>query len=1051
MSGALVKSRIEIAPGANPAGDPSLWVWENAGKRRARSDIVMTAGRDDEATEVEAGSFSTTMDDRDGNLSPRNILGKWYGQLSRGTPLRVVMDRVSDPFTRTVSPGWGSTPEGFAWSVSNGTAAVNGSAGTIALATNNAARMVVTNAGSADAEVVWSITLDVLPTTSNFVSAGLLRHTDASNYIRAHVELTPAGATGVKVQRVYKGATADLLAFTTTAVTYSAGTKVWGKARADGPYIMVKCWVGAVTDEPDTWQGATVDDRVEGTGTGLFAWRINNNAGTYTAKFDDFALTNLLWSGAVPEWPPRWPDKSGADSTTPISAAGIIRRLSQGSSPVNSPLRNQLGGLAAQGVTTFSYYPLEEKSDATQATDALGGAAARVYKVTFGSDDTLPGSAATASLDGASGSILQFRIPSRSTPNGWAVLWFFKMSTLPSLPTEMVEIKCSGTMTRFSLYADGSNFTWTGYDRDGNTIANGVSPFAVNPREWTAMQVETNVSGGTTEVDLLWHQVGDDTFYASTDTYSGSSIKPDYFSVIAAGDSMSIAHIWAGDNDLPFVDDTFRRVADGYRGELAADRFARLCGENNVPAYVLDGDTEPMGRQRSLKLVDLLRECEAADQGVMCERGNALMFIPRMRRYNVPVSLALDWSLGHLDEPPEPVDDDQRLRNLVQVNRVEGSSTTLADQASIDRSGTYDESYDLNIDNDARLIDFAGWLLNLGTADYLRWPRIKINLLAHPELIPMWLACRVGSRITIANPPIAQLAGEVIDLVIEGWTQTLNNYEWTVELACSPAQPWIIGAYDDGSLTWRYDVDSVAAHDLGETDQWLGVTVADEYGYWGAANVPYNVRIAGQINTVVGCSDIDSVDLADGTFETYDPVTGFGWVATGATSSIPVRVGSAHRGSYAIQATTSGSPSQTIIRQTGPLSPAAAPGQTFTVSGWVKCSTARNVTMTLDWINAGGAWFGSVSNTVAVAANTWTQITVSGTAPALTAKIQYGPTIASSPTNGTVIAVDDLTARRTDVRSRRQLLALTRAVDGFPKAISAGASVRLAKPAKYGL
>jgi len=1051
MSGALVKTQIEIAPGANPAGDPSLWVWENAGKRRARSNIVITAGRDDEAGEVEAGSFDTTMDDRDGNLSPRNILGKWYGKLGRGTPLRVIREAASDPFTRTVASGWGSSPEGLPWNIAGGTKTVNGSQATMVLAQNFAARCVLAGAGSTDVEITWATILDVMPTTSNFVSAALLRHTDASNYIRAHVELTPAGAVGVKIDRVYKGATSTIKSYALTGVTYSAGTKVWGKARADGPYIMVKTWVGAVTDEPDAWHGVATDDSLEDVGTGLFMWRINDNAGTYTAKFDDVTITNLLWSGAVPEWPPRWPDKSGVDSTTAVSAAGIIRRLSQGSSPINSPLRNQLGGLAGQGVTTFAYYPLEESSGATQATEASGGAKASVYKVSFGADDTLPGSAATASLDGASGSILQFKIASRPTPNGWAALWFFKMSTLPSLPTEMVEIKCSGTMTRWSLYADGSTFTWTGYDRDGNSIASAVSPFAVNPREWVAMQVETNVSGGTTEVDLLWHQVGTETFYAATDTYSGSSSKPDYFSIIAAGDSMSIAHIWAGDNDLPFVDTNFALVSDGYRGELAADRFTRLCAENNVPSYVLDGETEPMGRQRALKLVDLLRECEAADQGIMCERGNALMFIPRVRRYNIPVTLALDWSLGHLDEPPEPVDDDQRLRNLVQVNRVEGSSTTLADQASIDRSGTYDESYDLNIADDSRLIDFAGWLLNLGTADYLRWPRIKINLVAHPELIWQWLRCRVGSRITVANPPIAQLAGEVIDLVIEGYTETINNYEWTVELACSPAQPWIIGAYDDGSGVWRYDVDSVAAHDLGEGDQWLGVTVADTYGYWSATSCPYNVKIAGQINTVVGVSAPDSVDLADGTFETYDPVSGYGWLATGATSSIPVRVGSAHRGSYAIQATTSGSPSQTIIRQTGPLSPAAAPGQTFTVSGWVKCSVARNVTMTLDYINGSGAWFSSNSTTVAVAANTWTQIATTGTAPAGTAKIQYGPTLAGSPANGTVIAVDDLTAVRTDVRNQRQLLALTRAVDGFPKAISAGSSVRLAKPARYGL
>jgi hypothetical protein len=117
---------------------------------------------------------------------------------------------------------------------------------------------------------------------------------------------------------------------------------------------------------------------------------------------------------------------------------------------------------------------------------------------------------------------------------------------------------------------------------------------------------------------------------------------------------------------------------------------------------------------------------------------------------------------------------------------------------------------------------------------------------------------------------------------------------------------------------------------------------------------------------------------------------------------------------------------------------------------WVKCSTARTVSACIDWYN-GVTFLSRAINSVAVAANTWTQISVSGTAPASTTVIEYGPAMTSNPTNGTVLTLDDVDIVRTDVRNRRQLLALTRAVDGFPKAISAGSSCRLAKPAKYGL
>lgn len=1040
-----VKPRIEIAPGANPAGDPSLWSWTDAGKRRAKIDITMTGGRDDEASEVEAGSLNVTMDNRDGRLSPRNILGPYYGNLGSGTPLRCVLDRVSDPFTRTVATGWGTTPEGFAWSSGSSIYAVNGSAGTVAIPAGSASINRVVNAGSPDIEVVWSTTLATMPTGASFVSAAVLRYTDTSNYIRAHTEMQTDGTVIVKVQRLYKGAQTDLLGNTATGVTYSAGTKVWGKARADGPYILVKTWTGLVTDEPAGWQGVTTDDSVEGVGVGWFGWRINTNVGTYTAAIDDVSITNLLWTGNVPEWPPRWPDKSGADSTMPIAAAGILRRLSQGSSAVKSPLRVQLGAMNSRGITTFAYYPLEESSGAQQALEANGGKPITPYDVSFGADDTLNGSQPTAKLNTGASSIINVPIPSVSSGSstGFACLWFFRMDTLPSISTEMVEIKAAGTMTRFEVLVDATTIQWNGYDSSGTLIANsGAVVYAVDPTKWVAMQMETNVSGGTVTVSLIWHQVGSQTFYVLNDTYSGTSTRPTYFSMISGTDNWSAAHLWFGSNALPFVDGTFMLVADGYRTELAADRVKRLCRDNGVPAYVLAGATEPMGRQPSGKLVDLLRECEAADQAILCERGNALMFIPRMRRYNPAVAIPLDWSLGHLSEAPEPVDDDQRLRNLITVSRTNGSSVTVLDQASIDASGTYDQSEELNIAYDSRLADFANWLLNIGTADNLRWPRIEIDLIAHPEFIPLWLSCRLGSRITIANPPSTQLAGEVIDVVIEGWSQTINAYKWSVELSCSPARPWLIGAYDDSGT--RYDVDSYLSADVGSTDTLMSIVAVTRDGFWSRTSTPYDVKIAGQINRVIGMSQPDSAAVEDGTFE-----RGLGgWIGSGGTISLDTTL--AHRGSNSAKLIVSGSPTQALIREHGTTLP-SAPGRTYTASMWVYCSATRTVTAVIDFYN-GATYLSSAFNAVAVTANTWTRISVdSGAAPASTTRIEYGPTMGSSPANGTTLNTDDIDIVRTDSLSWRQLGTFARGVDGFTKALPANAHVRLATPARYGL
>src|SRR6187402_1531850 len=360
-------TRIEIAPGANPAASPSTFAWEDAGRRRAKVDIQTTAGRDDEATEVEAGSLSATFDDRDGNLSPRNVMGKWYGALSNGTPLRLLLDRAADDMTRTapVAGGFGTTSQGLAWlsKSSGGYLSNDGTRGIVVNPDSNTAAIeVLDGAGSPDVEITWSTSLPVLPTGGNYRSGAVVRYTDNSNYVRIFTEFAPDGTIVVWAQRVYAGSSAEIIPHTSTGLTYAINNTVYTTVRADGPSIMIKCWhVG--NDPPDEWMAVGTDDDLDAAGTGLMQWKASGIPATaFTAYIDNVTVTNILWQGAVPEWPPRWPDKSGKDSVTPISAAGIMRRLAAGKSPLVSPLRRQL-----LGQNPFTYFTLEDSQGALSA------------------------------------------------------------------------------------------------------------------------------------------------------------------------------------------------------------------------------------------------------------------------------------------------------------------------------------------------------------------------------------------------------------------------------------------------------------------------------------------------------------------------------------------------------------------------------------------------------------------------------------------------------------------------------------------------------------
>ena len=79
---------------------------------------------------------------------------------------------------------------------------------------------------------------------------------------------------------------------------------------------------------------------------------------------------------------------------------------------------------------------------------------------------------------------------------------------------------------------------------------------------------------------MSWHEVGETSYYAHTDSFGSGAQHRVYGGTLGGGSSdlsgAAFGHIWVGENTLPFVTDTFSLVSDGYRGELASDRIARL-------------------------------------------------------------------------------------------------------------------------------------------------------------------------------------------------------------------------------------------------------------------------------------------------------------------------------------------------------------------------------------------------------------------------------------------------------------------------------------------
>jgi hypothetical protein len=326
---------------------------------------------------------------------------------------------------------------------------------------------------------------------------------------------------------------------------------------------------------------------------------------------------------------------------------------------------------------------------------------------------------------------------------------------------------------------------------------------------------------------------------------------------------------WDG-TDLTFGTTIFDSADSGFDGETASGRVTRVCGEEGIPLafpYGLAG-TAAMGPQRPGTVLDLLEEAADADVGILYEAREsiALAYRPRTSLYNQTPALALDYTTrGEVAPPLEPVEDDTATRNDITATRPSGSSAravldtgALSVQAPPNGVGRYPTSQTLNVQADTQLPDLAGWLLHLGTTDEPRYPSVTVNLAAGPWLAGDACAADVGDLITIGNLPVWLPPGD-IRAMIQGYTEIIGVFDWSITYNCSPGSPWTVAVLED-TVLGRCDTDGselAAAVDADDTTLSVAVT-AGPLWTTDPAQYPFDLRVGGEIVTATACSGSSS-------------------------------------------------------------------------------------------------------------------------------------------------------------------------------------------------
>lgn len=811
-----------------------------------RADVVVTRGHADETSTVQPQTGTLQLNNRSGNLSPRNPLGAFYGLLGKNTPLRLSLpDPVCALRLEQDSVSYASCPTR---SSLNTTGDIDvridmqlTSYGRITLATkwtsatDRAWALWLNPDGTLVMEFIDNATVDHFATSSMPIPLGRLA-------VRATVQVN--NGSGGHTTTFY---TAPTIAgpWTQLGNAFPAGTTLT-LATSTGP-IAVGFSVGyIVTDAGHPTTGGPngrffafqLYNGIAGTlvaspnfttqvpGTSAFAdgqanpWSM---AGTATIDNRKYRL-----HGEVPAWPQRW-DTTGKDVYVPVEAAGLLRRLTQGTQPSYSAMLRGYNTLTGAAIPV-GYWPCEDGSNSTLIGSALpGGDPMQIRGApSFAANSSFVCSQPIPSLNGSTwfGTVggsstwtsntcrFLMQIPSGGEANGSVIA---RMYTAGSVP-------------RFDLiYGTGGTLAVAGYATNGAQLfTSGAFTFNAN-----GAVVRASFELKTSGANLIWSvatlAVGATVGGIGSGTLTGATLGAVSTVVVNPDGQLTgtaIGHISVQTEPTDLFG-TLYGPLNANNGEAAPVRFARLCTEQGLPARVYGHPAigAVMGYQSPGTFVALLQECEDVDRGLIFEPRQTLGLGYRTfaSMCNQTAAVTLSYTGAQLSPPIEPTDDDQFTVNDVTVTRstgpVTGSSArvllpsgALSVQAPPNGIGEYATALSLNLFSDGQAMQLAGWIMHVGTVDQPRYPTLTVNL-ARSELAALYYQVQdleVGDVLAATGTPV-WLPPDGISQVVRGMTETLNTFTLTEAFVCAPSAPYTVGVYNDAVLG-HYDTDGSTVH-----------------------------------------------------------------------------------------------------------------------------------------------------------------------------------------------------------------------------------------------
>lgn len=973
---------------------------------RREQQVRISRGRSDWGQQVDAGRCSFALSNTDGTYSPRNAESPYFGQIGRNTPVRVSVESGS---VAALVPGalgdYISTPDAAALDITgdidvrfDGTLAnwVLADYGFVSGTVSTRTELI---GKSASTQRSWSLfvhegklmlewsedgtalitqeSTETIPVPASgrlAVRATLDVDNGAAGYdVNFYVSDSIDGVWAQLGETVTDSGTTSIFAGTATVRIGEATSITWTEAIGYIHAAEIRDGIGDA--------GTIVADPVfsdQASGTTSFA----DDAGrTWTVQGNtEISNRKIRFVGEISSWNSRW-ETGGFDVIAEVEASGLLRRLGQGSVPAKSAMSREFTSPTRDNIV--AYWPMEDEAEATELASAISGHPG--LKIT----GTVTPAAysdwvASAPLPTIGTGSLRVNVPVYTATNYVFMRFFVEVPAAGVVSTQrLLSFTASGTARTWSLYVTtAGGLELEAYDSDGATILNpGVSAFAVNGLK-QLIGIQLTQDGADVDYTVVVIDIDDSTLDSEVASqtsgtlagYTVGRVTQVRMGEDGAMNDTAIGHLAIADSDTAFHFVTGPIL--GWDGELAASRVHRMGVEEGFHSYATRIGDQQMGPQSRSTVLELLRQAEAVDSGILCEQRDilGLRLVQRLSLHNQLPDLVLDYEGAGLVTPLDPVEDDQSLANDVTVKRTDGSSArltldegTLSTLAPPDGVGLYDVSHDLALFDDDQPALHAGWKLHLGTWDELRFPTVTVNLAAAPDSIDDAASVDIGSRIQITNPP-AWLPTDTVDLHVQGYSEVMDQHTWTLVFNCTPAGPYNVAHEGDGI----YDRADTSGSELTEaltTTETAVDVLATDGPEWVTAPAPLNSNTSFQTDTT-------------------------GWVGSGASiERVAIPGNPKFIGSWALQMTPNG---VAEFPNAGGEQVAVTVGNDYTLSGWLRCATTRTVDLNINWFNA-GVYASTSSNGQAVVKNEWTYFELTATAPAGATTANAAPTVPDFP------------------------------------------------------